>query len=119
MSPRRLLPPGLLLAASLAGCAQIDPYTREGMWQPEGVNSVNLAVSVANPSDLLRGHGAAGPQPVLATNAVRRLLAGVPAPLPQLSDDTNPGSGGSAAPAPTPAAGAGGSAPPPAATGTE
>ena len=62
---------------------------------------------VVNPYDLYRGHGEPGPQPVLATNAVRRLLAGAPTPLPSLSGDVEPGAGGSAAPAPALSAAAG------------
>jgi hypothetical protein len=86
---------GLLLAALVSGCAQIDPYTREGMWQPEGANDSNLAAMVANPYDLIRGHGETLPQPRLATLAVSRLLGGTPAPLPPLSAEVAPGSGGS------------------------
>ncbi len=89
----------LVFAGGTSACSQLDPYSRTGMWQPEGTNSVNLAVMAAYPRDLLRGHGDPGPQPVLATAAARRLLAGVPKPLPVLSADAAPGSGAAAAPA--------------------
>ena len=109
----------LLVPALVAGCAQVDPFTRDGMWQPEGINERNLAVSVVNPGDLLRGHGETRPQPRMATDAVRRLLAGVPTPLPTISADAAPGSGGSATAAPALPAATGGSAPSPAATGID
>jgi hypothetical protein len=90
---RALLPAGLLLATLVSGCAQDDPYTRDGMWQPEGINDQNLAAMAANPADLLHGHGESRPQPRLATVAVTRLLAGSPTPLPVISADVTPGSG--------------------------
>ncbi len=89
----------LAFAGGTAACSQIDPYSRAGMWQPVGTNAVNMAVMAAYPRDLLRGHGDPGPQPVLATAAAGRLLAGVPKPLPVLSSDAAPGSGAAAPPA--------------------
>ena len=84
----------LLLTAMAGGCAQVDPYTRDGMWQPEGVNDQNLAAMVAQPTDLLHGHGESLPQPRLASVAVTRLLSGTPTPLPPISADVAPGAGG-------------------------
>lgn len=46
---------GLLLG--LAACQEMDPYTRPDTWAPTGANAGNIAVMVANPSDLLRGRG--------------------------------------------------------------
>jgi hypothetical protein len=96
----------LALTGYTAGCAYTDPYTRAGMWQPNGANAVNLAAMVADPADLLRGHGDPGPQSALATAAVNRLLSGRPKPLPALSGDAAPGSGSSNAAAAAPAAAA-------------
>ncbi len=84
----------LLILLAVAGCSQIDPYTRDGMWQPNGANSLNLAAMTANPLDLVRGHGDAGPQPVEATGAVDRLLSGRAKPLAVVGADATPGSGG-------------------------
>jgi hypothetical protein len=98
----------LISLLALAGCVQVDPYTRTGMWQPGGVNSRNLAAMVANPHDLLQGRGSTGAQGVTATAAVERLLAGVPTPLPSVSAAAAPGSGAgnvAAGPAPAPPAG--------------
>lgn len=75
----RLLP--LLLLLLPAACNQMDPYTRSGMWQPVGVNSRNLAAMVANPDDLVQGHGSTGANSPLAINAVTRLMAGKVKPL--------------------------------------
>ncbi len=93
-----------VLVLTLAGCAQTDPYTRDGMWQPEGVNERNLDAMVANPADLVYGHGDTRPDSQLATTAVTQLLAGRAKPLPALSSDTAPGGAvgaTSAGPAPT------------------
>jgi len=78
----------------LSGCAQVDPYTRTGMWQPGGVNARNLAAMVVQPTDLLRGRGSEQAQGVTSTSAVMRLLNGTPTPLPTLSASSAPGSGG-------------------------
>ncbi len=93
----------LIVLVALAGCAETDPYDRAGTWQPGGVNDRNLAAMVADPRDLLRGHGEAGAQPQLATTAVDHLLAGAPKPLPTLSSDTSVGGAASAAPTAAPA----------------
>jgi len=52
--------PILLSGLLLAGCTSIDPYHRAGMWQPSGANAANLAAMVADPHDLIRGHGVNG-----------------------------------------------------------
>ena len=70
------------LAIALPGCSDTDPYARNGMWQPTGANSRNLAAMVANPRDLIRGRGDRGTDGVLAAGAAARLWAGRPAPLP-------------------------------------
>ncbi len=84
----------LILLAVSACSSQIDPYTRDGMWQPNGANSLNLAAMTANPYDLVHGHGDAGSQPVEATGAVDRLLSGRAKPLAAVGADATPGSGG-------------------------
>jgi len=77
-------PSALLLAAlALAGCAQIDPFQREGIWKPAGVNDANLATMVANPADLARGREDARGAVRTPTTAVERLWAGAPAQRPQ------------------------------------
>lgn len=45
----------VLLLFLLAGCEQIDPFTREGAWRPRGANEANLRVHVADPAMLDRG----------------------------------------------------------------
>jgi type IV pilus biogenesis protein CpaD/CtpE len=67
----------------------MDPYTRSGMWQPIGVNARNLAAMMANPSDMVRGHGETDADSRLATEAVTRLMAGKVKPLPSTSSQSN------------------------------
>ena len=76
----------LLLAASLlgvAGCDQLQPETRPGLWHPLGANAANLRAMVADPHDLDMGHGelvSPGDEAALAVirlraDAVKRLPA--------------------------------------------
>lgn len=53
----RVAIPLIAALALLAGCANRDPYERLDVWRPTGANSANLAAMVANPHDLIRGHG--------------------------------------------------------------
>jgi hypothetical protein len=71
----------LLGALALAGCSHptIDPYQREGIWKPSGVNDSNLAAQVANPIDLARGREDARGNVRTAVGAVERLWTGQPA----------------------------------------
>lgn len=39
----------------LSACAQIDPYTRAGVWRPNGSNDTNLRAMIADPDDLVVG----------------------------------------------------------------
>ena len=39
----------------VSGCAAQDPYTREGVWRPNGANDRNLRAMIANPDDLTAG----------------------------------------------------------------
>jgi uncharacterized membrane protein YgcG len=58
---------------ALAGCQDLDPYTREGMWQPTGANQGNIAAMVANPQDLIHGRGQSvedTKEPTLAINHI-------------------------------------------------
>ncbi len=92
------------LALLLGGCAEMDPYTRPGVWHPEAVNARNLAAMVVDPEDLRRGHGDAGPDSLLAVQAADRLYSGTARPLPRLDDGAAPGAtqGAAAAPAAAP-----------------
>ena len=55
----RLLPIVLAVGlVSLAGCQSPDPYQRTDVWNPTGANAGNIAAMVANPEDLIHGHGA-------------------------------------------------------------
>ncbi len=56
---RTLLPCTVLLGSvvMLTGCMSCEPYYRTDVWRPSGANAANLAAMVANPRDLIRGHG--------------------------------------------------------------
>lgn len=82
----------LLVSGSLVGCAEVDPFRTGGVWQPAGVNALNMSTQVANKGDLIRGRGARGSDGTLAASAVARLWEGNPRPIPQASSK---GSGGS------------------------
>jgi type IV pilus biogenesis protein CpaD/CtpE len=71
----------LIMATSCAGCAMTDPYQRAGMWQPSGAVQANLAAMVANPGDLVTGHGDGQAAQYQTTGAVDRLWADQTKPL--------------------------------------
>ncbi len=73
---------GLMMVACVAGCTETDPYHREGMWKPTGVNTLNLASMLDNPNDLVRGRGARGTPGVEAALGVQLYWADNPKPLP-------------------------------------
>ena len=68
---RRLTVLSLLIL--LTGCNQTDPYLREGVWRPQGVNDVNLRAMVAVPSDLATAAPAGPADGALAAAAANRL----------------------------------------------
>lgn len=78
MTTSSLIRRGFLIvsvAGLLAGCAAIDPFERDGVWNPTGAERENIAVQAANPSDLLIGHGdATSPGPV-ASGAIGRIYS--------------------------------------------
>jgi len=83
----------------LAGCSQIDPLTKEGVWRPTGANDANLRAMVAVPSDLAYGRAARTSDGNLAARAVERLRTGRVYPL-QDAGISKIASGGGAAAAP-------------------
>jgi hypothetical protein len=88
----------LLGALALAGCSNsaftIDPYKREGIWKPSGVNDTNLAAHVANPTDLARGREDARGSRRTPVVAVERLWSG--APPARAAQASQSGQGGAA-----------------------
>lgn len=47
----------IMVPVLLAGCANLDPYRRDYMWQPNGSPAGDFAAQVANPMDLVKGRG--------------------------------------------------------------
>ena len=62
-----------IVAQALSGCAEIDPYTREGVWRPNHSNDANLRAMVAVPSDLALAALASPADGGLTAQAVSRL----------------------------------------------
>ena len=79
-STRRSLA-ALLVAGSLVAGCDVDPYARQGTWQPMGSNRANLEAMVAEPAHLRQGTAAAADTALVAAPAIRRLQAGERQPL--------------------------------------
>jgi type IV pilus biogenesis protein CpaD/CtpE len=103
----------LPLLVSLAGCNQIDPYTRPGNWRPNGANDANLRAMVAVPADLAVATPASPADGSLAAMAVARLRTDTVRGLPDsgLAEITPISGGSSAAPAAPAAAAPAGNGP--------
>lgn len=67
----------------LAGCDATWPYDRIGTWRPTGVADANIAASVVNPSDLVRGVDYNPRESAVMTAAVERYRTGRVRPLPE------------------------------------
>jgi type IV pilus biogenesis protein CpaD/CtpE len=79
----------LLLLLLPAACAYTDPVYRPGDWMPRGVSDRNLAVMVAEPSDLIYGRGETGADAKLATAAINRLWTDKVKPLPAVGSQSD------------------------------
>jgi hypothetical protein len=89
---------GVLIAvlvplALCAGCNATDPYQRASLWQPDGVVQGDMAAMVADPHDLVAGHGPDSPAQY-GPDGVQPLWNGNPKPL-LTNSDTGAGGGGS------------------------
>ncbi len=97
--------------AILGGCAGlIDPYKREGTWNPPEVNAENLRLMVVNPVDLQQGSGAKDTPGVEAAVAVARQRSDGVKQLPDSALSQIGGTAGSGGQAPS-GGGASGGAP--------
>lgn len=64
-----------LIGLTLTGCASpFDPFARPGNWSNTGASREDLAQQVANPSDLITGHGDAMSSGVVATAGIDKAL---------------------------------------------
>jgi len=86
-----------ILLGLLGGCEDRDPYHRTDVWYPSGVNAGNIAAMVANPADLISGHGTQRSDGKEAVTAVNHVWQDKPKPLldPVGTDSGSSGSGSS------------------------
>jgi hypothetical protein len=70
-----------IILGLLAGCNEIDPYRRPYTWSPTGASAGNIAAMVANPNDLIRGHGVQRSDGKESVTAVERIWTDKPKPL--------------------------------------
>lgn len=89
---------------ALAGCDATWPYDRPGTWRPSGVVDANIAASVVNPSDLVRGVAYNPREGSATTAAVERYRTGTVKALPSQTTSAlraapSGGDNGGAAPA--------------------
>ena len=90
MAPRMLRRVFIVIGVlALAGCDQLDPQLKVDAWRPTGANAGNIAAMVANPRDLVSGHGMIFEDSGAATLAVGHITADQPKPM------TGGGGGGS------------------------
>ena len=82
----------LVLLLLPAGCA--DPMMRTGTWHARDTNTANLAASVVNKPDLLRGEAENGADGQLAAAAIARLRADKVKPLNEISTMSTGAGGG-------------------------
>ena len=90
----------------LTGCAQVDPLTRDGMWQPVSANTTNLRAMVAVPGDLVMGRAARTSDGNQAAKAMERFRTDRMYPLPDSGiSKVGAGSSSGAPPAAAPTTG--------------
>jgi hypothetical protein len=81
MRPQTLI---MIATLSLAACngPAGDPFARAGTWTIQHDNDANLRAMIADPADLVRGHGDGVAIGETAAVAIERLHAGKVRPLP-------------------------------------
>jgi hypothetical protein len=89
-----LLAGSLAATLTLAGCDR-DPYRRTDVWYPTGANAANLAAMVANPADLVHGHGVSSTDSKAQRLAVERIWSDSPRGLGSATGGGGGGGGGS------------------------
>jgi type IV pilus biogenesis protein CpaD/CtpE len=82
-----------LLVLLVAGCASSDPYRRTDVWYPTGANAGNIAAMVAEPRDLILGHGGDRADARQAAGAVDRVWQDRKKPLLNAAGAASPTGG--------------------------
>ena len=77
----------------LAGCQLTEPYDRLGTWRPTEVADANIAATVVNPADLVRGVDYNPRDASMATMAVERYRIGKVRSLPAVGTTSTFGTG--------------------------
>jgi hypothetical protein len=91
-----VLPLLFLLSAVLAACAHNTDLIARLNDEPLGhTNESNIAAMVANPADLIRGHGGGPVDAAVTTAPIDRLETGRLKPLPDPGGTSGGGGGGS------------------------
>ena len=68
--------PAFAVLVLLSSCASQDPYTREGVWRPNGANETNLRAMIVDPDDLITGAADARADGQVVAAAVARYRSG-------------------------------------------
>jgi hypothetical protein len=92
------------VALVLTACGVVDPFARPGTLRMEEMPTVNAASMVANPYDMVRGHGDATSDGHLAAAAVDRARLDSVKPILGGSAGVQQSANGSDSGAPAPAA---------------
>ena len=83
-----------VLALTIGGCVEADPYRRPDVWYPTGVNSGNIAAMVAKPRDMIVGRGVNETDARQAVGGIDRIWLDGPRVLPKA--DAAPAAGAAA-----------------------
>jgi type IV pilus biogenesis protein CpaD/CtpE len=98
MSPSMRLAAVLPVLFALASCDHNTDEIARMNAEPLGhTNAANIAAMVANPMDLVRGHGGNGPDAATTTAPIDRLEADRPKALPNPGGGSGGGSSGGGA----------------------